>query len=111
VALQLLRSHAATCKHCLSKIPTISAGRSFFTFPFIPHRQDSTKMPLPPFIPPSQVLVDDRDSSIVYSDHNIKPGGRIGKEYNDTTTGLESNSSASFSFHGTSSKVSGSLKI
>jgi hypothetical protein len=67
-------------------------------------------MPLSPLVSSTQVVVDDRNPAIVYNDHNISPGGRPGSEFNDTTTGLGTHSSASFSFQGTSSKFPGSLE-
>jgi hypothetical protein len=66
-------------------------------------------MPLSPLVTPAQVVVDDRDPTInyVYNDKPIFLGGRQNLEFDNTTSGLGTKSSASFLFRGTSFKRPG----
>jgi hypothetical protein len=66
-------------------------------------------MPLSPLVTSTQVVVDDRNPAIVYAGSNIFLGGRPGSEFNDTTSGVGSQSSASFQFQGTYFKPPRSL--
>jgi hypothetical protein len=110
VALRVLRSHELHLSIALTRIkrPALRAH-----LPLSLHLSSLRlhDMPLSPLVTPAQIVVDDTSPEIVYNHHNIGHGGLPGSEFNGTTTGLGTHSSASFSFQGTVSKSSGSLRI